>query len=904
MTSARPSRPESGSVARTRVIGFSADRTLLREPGASMLRKVYERGTLDQALAEAAAGRQIAGPGVVRYGEARRDPSTGRPAVEVEALEGRDLARVVAEDGPLDPVRTAQIGHAVATTIARLADQGLVHRDLKPGNVFLTDDGSCLLIDAEHALRIGSPDIETERGFSGATHGFAPPEAYTAAPPSPSFDVFGLGVTLLQAATGRRPFFDREGRRLRPDATATLPTRLAELLTAAAATDPSARPTAAQLAADFAAFAEQEVALRGSAIENARTALQQGRFDAVAEALAGAPNDGEDAAWRERIERQCARYRRLVARSRAFDLLPNSDDAATSDEALLESQLPELASIVALEAPRLRAILERFPLHPGARRSRTRAIRAVRHLLANVAPTATRLRREMRFEAAQRLVGDCDRATHAVLAVVDTLRPEDPATTPSAIWRRPHQVLRQLDAEIATDRARHDAILMRLQEAEADLDLERAVTTVDELAEVSGGASEVVGRLKDRVHGLGFYLARLGGLDVEDLRVAAGVAGVTSANDREALLRNEAILTLTDRCRRAARALFTSGEADASSISPRSALRLAAEAVGSFPWIEPALRDGVAALESVLVQTTESAWRLLGDAELRLSTPPTPIRIVRELLEQLDELRISEVLIDRPGRSRTTLLDGIERVRERFEQARSVRDQLARGAQEALQRGHITTALFDMARAVDRFEDATDDARGESERLARQLEDARRHKQEIERRTQANHALAMRYAQLCDATDSPVEERVQTLEDRGRALSFLAASLSGERAAAYARDLRDVVENLLHEHADASERALAALPTGAIAERAARSRETLDRLRATLTEFGHGLDGPGGRIERFLETWQTRTERLEHERATAEMRSARLRKRRLLATVAVVAVLVVAIGIVLAMVFP
>src|SRR5690606_33877952 len=136
---------------------------------------------------------------------------------------------------------------------------------------------------------------------------------------------------------------------------------------------------------------------------------------------------------------------------------------------------------------------------------------------------------------------------------------------------------------------------------------------------------------------------------------------------------------------------------------------------------------------------------------------------------------------------------------------RAERDRMTRGAQEAMDRGHLTTAIYDMARAVDRF--GADAGGGTG--LAEQFEEAKRRKRELEEALERNHALAARYGDLlAEPAGSPM--RIATLQEREHVLSFLCTNLGAERAAPYVEDLRRVQFDLLREHAADGERRLAA----------------------------------------------------------------------------------------------
>src|SRR5262245_19344040 len=128
------------STPSVKLIACSLDRTLLARPspsGGAELVKVYERGSLADAEAEASFAARIAVPGVVRYRGANRDAGTGRPCVIMDYHEGQDLERWLAERGPPPLGVALRTAHGLARILAALhalrtsdTPHGVVHRDV------------------------------------------------------------------------------------------------------------------------------------------------------------------------------------------------------------------------------------------------------------------------------------------------------------------------------------------------------------------------------------------------------------------------------------------------------------------------------------------------------------------------------------------------------------------------------------------------------------------------------------------------------------------------------------------------------------------------------------------------------------------------------------------------------
>ncbi|MER6254771.1 bifunctional serine/threonine-protein kinase/ABC transporter substrate-binding protein [Streptomyces sp. NPDC001584] len=151
---------------------------------------------------EAEIAAEVDSPWAVRVTGA--DPDAAEPWLATSFVAGPSLAEAVAAHGPL-PLRAVRIlGKALAQALAVMHEQGLVHRDVKPGNVLLGMDRP-RLIDFGIA-RGGEHTVLTSADAVLGTPGFLPPEQAEGRPAEPAGDVFSLGCLLAYAATGRLPF--------------------------------------------------------------------------------------------------------------------------------------------------------------------------------------------------------------------------------------------------------------------------------------------------------------------------------------------------------------------------------------------------------------------------------------------------------------------------------------------------------------------------------------------------------------------------------------------------------------------------------------------------------------------------------------------------------------------------
>lgn len=176
-----------------------------------------------------------------------------RPFLVMELVEGRSLSEALA-GGALPAQEVARIGGQLAAGLAYAHDRGVVHRDVKPANVLLSDEGRVKLADFGIARLIGDTVRHTRTGTAIGTAAYLSPEQVRGEDVTGAADVYALGLVLLEALTGTRAFpgsaTEAALARLHrdPDVPADLPGGWAALLTAMTAAEPGSRPTAAAAA--------------------------------------------------------------------------------------------------------------------------------------------------------------------------------------------------------------------------------------------------------------------------------------------------------------------------------------------------------------------------------------------------------------------------------------------------------------------------------------------------------------------------------------------------------------------------------------------------------------------------------------------------------------------------------
>ena len=129
----------------------------------------------------------------------------GQPWLVMEYLPSRSLAAALGERGALPPAEVATIGRQLADALAAAHAAGIVHRDVKPGNVLLGDNGTVKLTD--FGISHATDDVTvTQTGVLAGTPAYLAPEIARGADPTIASDVFSLGATLYTAVEGVPPF--------------------------------------------------------------------------------------------------------------------------------------------------------------------------------------------------------------------------------------------------------------------------------------------------------------------------------------------------------------------------------------------------------------------------------------------------------------------------------------------------------------------------------------------------------------------------------------------------------------------------------------------------------------------------------------------------------------------------
>ncbi|BCK70499.1 serine/threonine protein kinase [Streptomyces libani subsp. rufus] len=187
--------------ARDEVLGRTVAVKELRFPGG--VEEDEKRRLITRTLREAKAIARIRNNGAVTVYDVVDEDD--RPWIVMELVEGRSLAEVIRDDGPLPPRRSAEVGLAVLDVLRAAHAAGILHRDVKPSNVLMSDDGRVVLTDFGIAQVEGDPSV-TSTGMLVGAPSYISPERARGQKPGPPADLWSLGGLLYACVEGVPPY--------------------------------------------------------------------------------------------------------------------------------------------------------------------------------------------------------------------------------------------------------------------------------------------------------------------------------------------------------------------------------------------------------------------------------------------------------------------------------------------------------------------------------------------------------------------------------------------------------------------------------------------------------------------------------------------------------------------------
>ncbi|MDP9240155.1 MAG: serine/threonine protein kinase, partial [Actinomycetota bacterium] len=178
----------------------------IKEVDLSQVATVERPQMRERTLREARTAARLSHPNAVTVFDVVEEH--GQPWIVMSLVLADSLADVIAQRGPLAPERVAEIGLALLSALEAAHRAGILHRDVKPSNVLIGDDGTVVLTDFGIATLEGDVSL-TSTGMLFGAPAYIAPERARGQRPGPASDLWSLGATLYTAVEGKPPF-DRE----------------------------------------------------------------------------------------------------------------------------------------------------------------------------------------------------------------------------------------------------------------------------------------------------------------------------------------------------------------------------------------------------------------------------------------------------------------------------------------------------------------------------------------------------------------------------------------------------------------------------------------------------------------------------------------------------------------------
>ena len=237
----------------------ATDLVLDRPVAVKLLRHGYAVGKVELARfrAEARHAGSLSHPGIAQVYDYHEADSPIAPYLVMELVDGPSLARLL-DKGPLGPVRTMDLIAQAARALQAAHTAGLVHRDIKPGNLLVSRGGQVKITDFGIAHAAGSAPL-TRPGTLMGTPAYLAPEQVVGAHTTPASDLYALGIVAFQCLTGRPPYTGpplavalAHQERPLPPLPPSVPEEVATLVAELTAKDPWMRPASAGVVAQRA----------------------------------------------------------------------------------------------------------------------------------------------------------------------------------------------------------------------------------------------------------------------------------------------------------------------------------------------------------------------------------------------------------------------------------------------------------------------------------------------------------------------------------------------------------------------------------------------------------------------------------------------------------------------------
>lgn len=233
-------------------VWHAQDEVILRDVAIKILKQEYmgDPGFLERFRTEARHAAMVDHEGIANvydYGE-----DSGSAYLVMELVPGDSLARILERDKTLPEDKVLEIIAQTGRALFEAHEAGLVHRDIKPGNLLITPDGQVKITDFGIA-RVADQVALTATGQVMGTVQYLAPEQATGKPATPSTDIYSLGIVAYEALAGKRPFTGESQMAIAmaqinqapPSLPAEIDQRVANLVMSCLAKKPNQRPESA-----------------------------------------------------------------------------------------------------------------------------------------------------------------------------------------------------------------------------------------------------------------------------------------------------------------------------------------------------------------------------------------------------------------------------------------------------------------------------------------------------------------------------------------------------------------------------------------------------------------------------------------------------------------------------------
>jgi serine/threonine-protein kinase len=249
------------------------DQLLNRQVAVKLLPTVRagDESSLARFRAEARFAASLSHPGIARVYDYGESAEFGGAYLVMELVNGEPLSAILARNGRLSPDATLDIIGQAARALDAAHQAGIVHRDIKPGNILIAAGGTAKLTDFGIATAVRAAQVShlTETGMVMGTAMYVSPEQATGAPVTASSDIYSLGVVAFECLAGHPPFTAREPLAIAyshkhepvPPLPPDVPPPVADLVRAMLAKTPDGRPASARVVADRANVLRDALAL-------------------------------------------------------------------------------------------------------------------------------------------------------------------------------------------------------------------------------------------------------------------------------------------------------------------------------------------------------------------------------------------------------------------------------------------------------------------------------------------------------------------------------------------------------------------------------------------------------------------------------------------------------------------